>query len=140
MLEVLSDAEEAYAFIATQVPVARAAFDKGIVQRLNGKTNAAVLYTSFNGVNVIATIAGTPGTPWLSKKFLYWIFHYPFAQMGAKRITVAIDRDNQASICFALRCGFTQEGTLHGAGAEGQDVLLFVLWKQDCRFGGLTGV
>jgi hypothetical protein len=135
MYEILANDEAAYEFLSAQIPMARSDFQKGIVQKKNGVVNAAVLYTSFNGTNIMATIAGTVGTRWLTRDFLYWIFHYPFVQLNVKRVTVSIYSDNLASVRFAKHCGFTHEATLHGAASDGQDVLLFCLWRKDCRFG-----
>ena len=138
MYEVLADDEAAYEFLSAQMPMARSNAQQGIVQKKDGVVNAAVLYTSFNGPNVMATIAGTVGTRWLTREFLYWIFHYPFVQLDVKRITASIYSDNLASIRFVKHCGFTHEATLSGAAPDGQDVYLFCLWRKDCRFGNVN--
>jgi RimJ/RimL family protein N-acetyltransferase len=101
----------------------------------NGEVIGGVVYDSFYGPSISAHIAGKPGTRWLTRSFLRAMFHYPFVQLGAKRITGPVEASNEAAIKLDQHLGFTLEATLKDAMPSG-DLLLFVMWKKDCRFLG----
>lgn len=105
----------------------------------DGELIGGVVYDQYNGPNIFAHIAGKPGTRWLTRAFLYAMFSYPFDQLGVARITGPVASDNEAAIRLDKHLGFTHEATLSGAAPAG-DLLLFVMWRKDCRFlGGRYG-
>jgi len=96
-----------------------------------GAIEAGVLYEDFSGSNIVCHIAGQGG--WASRSFLALIFHYPFVQLGAKRITAPVASTNAKSINLVHRMGFELECTLAQAIPEG-DLHLFRMWRDDCKF------
>lgn len=131
---VESDADGAFEFVNRFNPVYVSSWQKGIVTKRHGEIIAAALYHEFNGVNVFMHVAGTPGTNWLTRNMLYWCFHYPFEQLGCKRITGWIEDHNTASRQFAERTGWKHETTLEGAASTGGDVLIYRMTREDCRY------
>jgi RimJ/RimL family protein N-acetyltransferase len=101
----------------------------------DGELIGGVVYDGFNGRNIWAHIAGKPGTRWLTRSFLYAMYHYPFVQLGVERITGPVDSTNLEAIRLDTHMGFVHEATLRGASPNG-DLLLFVMWKQNCRYLG----
>lgn len=104
----------------------------GLVHRDHGLI-AGCLFEDFNGVNINLHIAATPGTPWLTRQFLWACFSYPFEELGAKRITGIVPASNHQARRFDEHLGFVLEATLQDAHPDG-DMLLYVMWKQDCRW------
>ena len=102
---------------------------------LDGELVGGVVYDGWYGPNVFAHIAGKPGTRWLTRSFLYAMFQYPFVQLGVERITGPVPSTNLAAIRLDTHLGFVHEATLRGAVPDG-DLLLFVMWKEKCRFLG----
>ena len=96
-----------------------------------GEIQAGVLYEDFSGSNIVCHIAGQGG--WASRSFLALIFHYPFVQLGAKRITAPVGSTNVTSINLVCRMGFELECTLDQAIPEG-DLHLFRMWRHDCKY------
>lgn len=94
---------------------------------------AGVIYEGFNGANIGAHIASVPGKDWPTQGFLRFIFHYPFEQLGVKRITGLVASSNKQAVEFNLRLGFELEATLKDAHPEG-DLLMFVMRKENCRW------
>jgi hypothetical protein len=45
-----------------------------------------------------------------------------------------VDASNLEARRFNEHLGFREEARLTGAAADGGDVVLYVLWKRDCRF------
>ena len=99
-----------------------------------GKIIAGVQYDQFNGVNIVAEIAALPKTRWATKARLFQIFNYPFNVIGAARITCLINQTNAASQKLCKGLGFHQEGVLRGAAADGGDVLVFAMHRNECKW------
>jgi len=93
---------------------------------------AGVIYEDWNGVNIVCHIAAE-GRRWATRWYLGVIFDYPFVQIGAKRITVAVGEGNRDSRRFVEHLGFTREANLTGAHPTG-DLIIYRMWKTDCRF------
>lgn len=97
-----------------------------------GELLAGVVYQNYNGVNVFTHIAGK-GMCWLSRKFLWTIFDYPFNQLGCRRITATVLASNTTSRRFVEHLGFSLESTMRQAARDG-DVLVYVMFREDCRW------
>ena len=101
----------------------------------HGEVIAGVVYENFTGPNIFAHIAGVPGRRWMTREFLYAIFRYPFVQLGVNRITAPVEASNTDALKLNRNFGFTNEAILRGAMLSG-DLILMVMWKQNCRFIG----
>lgn len=132
---VVSDADMARQFLADAgQPLDVSPYQRGLVQLRDGEPVGAVLFEQNNGVNVFAHCAGTPGKPWLTRQMLYNMFHYPFVQQGVERVTLWINADNTKSIKFAEHLGFEYEATLMRAGSDRQAVMVYRMFREDCRY------
>ena len=134
MYEVVSDADGAYEFVCRSAPVYASSWQAGIVLKKDGVITAATLYHEYNGSNLFIHAAGTPGTNWLTREMLYWTFHYPFVQLGCRRVTAWVEANNIRSRRFTEKIGWTREARLTAAGRDGVDVLLYKMMREDCRY------
>lgn len=96
----------------------------------NGRIVAGTLYDYCNGVSVFANIA-IAGP--ITKTWLWYIFYYPFEQLGVQTLIGLIEPQNVKSQRLAQHFGFTEltgipDGAPHG------DLLLYVMQKAQCRF------
>lgn len=107
--------------------------DIGIGWEREGKLIAGVAYANWNGPNVECHIASDGSKRWLTRRFLWTIFDYPFNQLGVKRITVCVGEGNAASNRFVRHLGFTIEAELADAHPTGR-LRIYRLWKSECRF------
>lgn len=107
--------------------------DVGIGWEKDGRLVAGVAYANWNGVNVECHIASDRSKRWLTRRFLWTIFDYPFNQLGAERITVCVGEGNRDSTRFVQHLGFILEARLRAAHPTG-DLLIFCMKRQDCRF------
>lgn len=107
---------------------------RAIGLRKRGELVAAVVYEGFNGRNMWAHIAGLPGSLWMTRTFLRLMFAYPFLGCGVERVSCYVEDGNVDSRRLAEHFGFTAEARLRGAAADGGDVLIYVMWRNDCRF------
>lgn len=67
---------------------------------------------------------------------MFWwaVTDYPFNQLGCKRITGLVESTNKKALELNKHIGFRVEATLEKAGQNDADMVVMVLWKEDCRF------
>lgn len=99
----------------------------------DGELIAAVLVEDHNGPNCIMHVAAKENTRWCYPAFVRFCFLYVFEQLGCIRVTGLVDEANAAARRLDEHLGFELEATLKGA-APGGDLLVFVLWKDKCRW------
>jgi RimJ/RimL family protein N-acetyltransferase len=95
---------------------------------------AGVLYEGLNRHNVWMHVAAEPGARWLTRDYLRACFAYPFKVCGVERVSAHVDSSNVASRRFCRHLGFVPEARLSAAAHDGSDVILYVMWRADCRF------
>jgi RimJ/RimL family protein N-acetyltransferase len=95
---------------------------------------AGVLYEGINAHNCWMHVAGEPGSRWLTRDYLRTVFAYPFLVCGVRRISGYVDAQNHQARRFDEHLGFQEEARLSGAGMNGGDVILYVMWRDECRF------
>lgn len=95
---------------------------------------AAVVFENITDHNAWAHVAAVPGRRWLDRAALKVPFIYAFDICKVDRLSGYIEDSNTDSKRFAEHLGFKVEARLHGAARNGGDVLIYVLWKKDCRY------
>ena len=106
----------------------------GIGLRRDGELVACALYEGFNGKNMWVHLAAVPGRHWLNRSFLRAGFIYPFDICGVQRLSGYVNESNHEARRFDEHVGFKEEARLRGAAPDGGDVLLYVMWRKDCRY------
>ena len=94
---------------------------------------AGVAYAEWNGVNVVCHIASDGSRQWLTRKYLWMIFDYPFRQLKVKRITVCVGEGNADSRRLVEHFGFELEAKLEKAHPTG-DLLVYRMREPQCRY------
>ncbi len=130
---IISDPGRVWAYVSQQIPVPIVSNMKGLGLERDGELIAGVLYEGWNGVNVWMHVATTPGKRW-TLAFLRYCFQYPFNELGCRRVSGAVDASNVAARRFDEHLGFKQEAVLQGAASDGGDVILYRMWREDCRY------
>jgi RimJ/RimL family protein N-acetyltransferase len=105
---------------------------------LNGELVSGVVYNNVGASNATCHIAVSKPTKTLSQ-LLDHAFVYAFDQLGLKRLTVFVESTNHKSLRIVNHIGFVQEGVMHQAGDDGQDVVILVLWPGNYRRGRKDG-
>ena len=100
----------------------------------DGVLTAGVLYEGFNPSNVWMHVAAQAGKRWMVRDYLIAAFAYPFLICGVDRVSGYVDASNSAARRFNEHLGFCEEARLEGAASDGGDVIIYALWKPDCRF------
>ena len=93
---------------------------------------AASLFEAHNGASVMLHQVGI-GRKWLNREYLWFVFHYPFIQLGVRKIISPVESENRDSVRFIRHIGFDLEATLKDAAPKG-DLLIFTMTKDQCRW------
>lgn len=102
------------------------------IEDSEGHIIAGVVYDQYNKANVCMHVAAiAPG--WLTRKFLWMVFDYPFNQLGVQRVTGLVPSTNVCALRFDTHLGFKQETKLIGA-YPGGDLLVLRMFRHECRW------
>lgn len=107
---------------------------KGLGLERDGELVAGVLYEGFNGQNVWMHVAAEPSKRWMTRDYLHYCFHYPFNEMKVARVSGYVNASNVQARRFDEHLGFKPEAVLKGAAQDGGDVIIYCMWREDCRF------
>jgi RimJ/RimL family protein N-acetyltransferase len=134
MEKLINDPDRVWHFLKDiGVPVMYSAGMQGIGREIDGGLVGAVLYEGYTTNNIFMHCAGR-GKRWISKSLLKSAFAYPFKQLSCKRITAWVEDSNVDSKRLVEHIGFEVETMLKGAAHDGGDVILYVMWRDKCRF------
>jgi len=134
MSQIVFDPARVFAFVSERVALQPVGSMRAIGLERGGKLVAGVVYEGYTGHNIWMHVAAEPGSHWLTRDFLRAAFTYPFVQLGVDRVSGYVDASNAAARRFDEHLGFREEAVLKGAARDGGDVILYVMWKKDCRY------
>lgn len=135
MSRIVSDPGAVWSFLndhGVTVPVISGM--KGLGLERDGELVAGVLYEGYTHHNIWMHVAGKPGSRWMTREYLRYCFHYPFVELGCRRVSGWVEASNEAARRFDEHLGFKEEARLKGAARDGGDVILYVMWREDCRY------
>ncbi len=131
---IISDLPRVYAFVNAHTPVELSSGMKNLGLERDGELVAGVLYDGFTGSNIWMHVAAEPSRRWMTREYLRYCFYYPFVELGVRRISGQVAAGNARARAFDEHLGFRHEATLRGAGPDGDDLLIYVMWRDECRF------
>ena len=102
--------------------------------RKRGELVAGAIFEGYNGSNVWVHLAGLPGARWMTREYLFACFAYAFLVCDVQRLSGYVDASNAQARKLNEHFGYRIEATLSGAAADGGDVLIYVMRREDCRF------
>jgi hypothetical protein len=70
----------------------------------------------------------------LSKGFLKVVFGYAFQLAKLRRLSALVEIENQESIDMVERLGFVREGTLRRAADNGNDLYVYGMLNEECKW------
>lgn len=135
MDQLIFDQARVFAFLRERgVPLVYAADMQAIGLERDGELIGGVIYTGYSKHNIFMHVAGTEGVNWVTKRYVKAAFAYPFNVLNCDRITGWVEASNTKARRFDEHLGFKQEAVLEGAATDGGDVILYRMWKHECRF------
>lgn len=134
MNQLVFNAARVWNYVSRQTPVPLVSGMQGIGLERGGQLVAGALYEGYTGHNIWVHLAGDPGGRWMNRQFLRAGFAYPFLQLGCRRLSGWVEASNAQARRFDEHIGFKLEAVLKGAGRDGDDVMVYVMWRDECRF------
>lgn len=107
---------------------------QGIGIERDEKLVGGVLYDSYSTHNIFMHVAGTDGMQWATKTFVKAAFGYPFNQLKCSRVSGWVEASNLKARQLDEHLGFKPEAVLEGAARDGGDVIIYRMWRHECRF------
>ncbi len=107
-------------------------YDVCISRWVDGLLLGGVIYQNFTGESIAMHIASFR-KDWVTRDLIWVCFHYPFVQLGVKRIFGQVPETNTKALEFDLRFGFKVVTKVDGVFRDG-GVIVLVLEKDDCRW------
>lgn len=101
----------------------------------NGELIAGVVYDSYEENARIASYCAGVGKRWLTREFLWAMFDYPFNQLNVNAVINTVSTDNKESMRFTEHLGFKEVARIEGGASDG-DLIIYVLYKKDCKWIG----
>lgn len=89
-----------------------------------------VIYTNHTGASCWAHVAGRHER-WITHDMLAVAFHYPFVQLGYRRLYGLVEQANEHALKFDLRLGFRVEAVLPDMFVSGPGVVV-TMTRDEC--------
>jgi len=135
MSNLIFDADAVFHFLTKKgVELVYSAAMQGIGIERDGTLVGGVLYDGYTHNNIFMHVAGTDGIQWATKSFVKAAFGYPFKQLNCKRVSGWVDASNEKARQLDEHLGFKREAVLEGVARDGGDVIIYRMWKHECRF------
>lgn len=128
---ITADRARVLEFVRKHVPLSLVENMTALGLERDGELIAGVIYEGFNGHNIWMHCA-IPGR--LTREFIRACFHYPFVQLGCKRVSGYVEASNAKARRFDEHLGFKPEARLRGAASDGGDVILYAMTREGCRY------
>lgn len=123
------------AFLEEQVEIRLAQIDRCLAACTDDLKSYVVLgFQHYNGHDMELSIATNGGRTWATREFLRTAFSYVFDDCGCHRCTVRVREDNTQSLELVKRLGWKQEGVLREAVKTGENLIIFGMLRQECRW------
>ena len=133
---ICNEPERIGRFVSDQTGVEDWTNYKAIGLEKDGRLIAAAVYDNYTKATIFMHIAIVQGER-LTRNFLWYMFHYPFNELGVKGLRGMIPESNKDSIKFAEGLkGAQLEARLKDAHPDG-DMLIYRMFKQDCKYLGI---
>lgn len=131
---IISDPGRVFAFVSSIMPLNAVVNMKGIGLERDGELVAGAIYEGINQHNAWVHLAGKPGRQWMTREFLRYGFYYPFVELGLSRLSGYVNESNLEARRLDEHLGYREEARLKGAAPDGGDVIIYVMWRDECRF------
>lgn len=106
--------------------------DRVISRSRDKKLLGGVIFTSFTEMSIELHVASfAPG--WLNTNLLWMAFHYPFEQLGVKKVLARIRSCNASALDFNRKLGFKDEAYIADVFPDA-DLVIRSMTKDQCRW------
>lgn len=123
-------------------PLAKCGYDPtsdatiGVVDddRPDAWVRGGVIYSGYTESAIWMHVAGRDEM-WITREMLWAAFHYPFVQLGCRRVYAIVEEANHSALNFDLKLGFSVLASLPYLFASGPGLVVF-MDRDACRWLG----
>jgi hypothetical protein len=106
--------------------------DQVISRSRGGKLLGGVIFASYTEMSIEIHVASfEPG--WLNTNLLWVSFHYPFDQLGVKKVLSRIRSSNRKALDFNRKLGFVDEARIADVYPDA-DLIIRSMTRDQCRW------
>jgi hypothetical protein len=127
-----NDPHDAYAIAQSAGAVFNSSVDQCIARVEDGKLMGGVLYQRYTGASIGLHVASFDPL-WVNRDMLWVCFHYPFVQLGCKKMFGEVPESNSKALEFDLKLGFKEEARIKDVFPDG-DLIVLSMVREDCRW------
>lgn len=132
---ILDDPDRVGSFVKERIGRRAPWFDiKAIGHERDGELIAGVVYEDYTGNAIQGHVAAEHGSRWMTPSFLWACFYYPFKQLGVRCMYGQVSAANLAAQRLDEHLGFKRLAVLEGAAPGGEDLIIYVMRPEECRF------
>jgi hypothetical protein len=111
--------------------------DHVVAMHQNGRIAGGLVYTGYLGASIMMHSAGTEGN-WVTKDFLWMIFHYAFVQLGCRKVLGLVQSSNARALSINMRLGFIPAARIPETYVDGSDLIILTMDKAQCKWLAMT--
>lgn len=108
------------------------ASDSCITREEDGELLGGVIFTNYTRESIAMHVASFRDN-WVTRDLIWVCFHYPFVQLGVKRIFGQVPETNTKALHFDLRFGFKILTKIDGVFPDG-GMYVVKLERDECRW------
>lgn len=97
-----------------------------------GEFRGGVIYNNYTGASINLHVYGVY-PDWVNRDMLWICFHYPFVQLGCKKVFAQVPANNTRSLDFELKLGFKIEARIADVFPD-EDLIVVSMRREDCRW------
>ena len=109
-----------------------AACDMCVARVEKGELIGGVIFSAYTGASINIHMAGFKKN-WVNKDMLWVAFHYPFEQLGVKKMFGQVGAHRPEILKIDMQLGFSIETIIKDVYPEG-DMYVLSMYKEDCRW------
>jgi hypothetical protein len=107
--------------------------DHVVAMHRDGEIAGGLVYTGYLGKAITMHSAGSEDN-WVTRDFLWMIFHYAFVQLGCRVVFGPVSSKNTRSLSVTTRLGFVPAARIADVYHDGSDLVLLTMYKEQCRW------
>jgi len=100
----------------------------------DSELRGVAVFDTFTPTSCMVHLASDGSRRWMTRELITRVFAYPFLQCRFRRISCIASETNTDSLRIIRHFGWVQEGVIREGGTEGEDLLLFGMLREECRF------
>lgn len=108
----------------------------GLRRKSTGEWLVGVLYDRFSSRECQMHIASKIGARWATEENIRRAFTYAFVDLKRERVTGETPVSNTQARKYNEHLGFIQEGVKRAAADNGEDVIVYGMLRDECRWIG----